>query len=63
MPLDFIDRTSLIGPRDRIRDRLAAYADSGVTTLTVAVYAGPLEERIATVRAMPELLAEAGLAE
>lgn len=63
VPLDFIDRTSLIGPRDRIRDRLAAYADSGVTTLTVAVYAGPLEERIATVRAMPELLAEAGLAE
>ncbi|MFM8773293.1 MAG: LLM class F420-dependent oxidoreductase [Actinomycetota bacterium] len=63
VPLDFIDRTSLIGPRDRIRDRLAAFADSGVTTLTVAVYAGPLEERIATVRAMPELLAEAGLAE
>lgn len=63
VPLDFIDRTSLIGPRDRIRDRLAAYADSGVTTLSVAVYAGPLEERLATVRAMPELLAEAGLAE
>ena len=50
-------------PLDRIRDRLAAYADSGVTTLSVAVYAGPLEERLATVRAMPELLAEAGLAE
>ena len=63
VPLDFIDRTSLIGPRDRIRDRLATYADSGVTTLSVAVYAGPLEERLATVRAMPELLAEAGLAE
>ena len=63
VPLDFIDRTSLIGPRDRIRDRLVAYADSGVTTLSVAVYAGPLEERLATVRAMPELLAEAGLAE
>ena len=63
VPLDFIDRTSLIGPRDRIRDRLAAYADSGVTTLSVAVYAGPLDERLATVRALPELLAEAGLAE
>ena len=63
VPLDFIDRTSLIGPRDRIRDRLAAYADSGVTTLSVAVYAGPIEERLATVRALPELLAEAGLAE
>lgn len=63
VPLDFIDRTSLIGPRDRIRDRLVAYADSGVTTLSVAVYAGPLDERLATVRALPELLAEAGLAE
>ncbi|MGI9197611.1 MAG: LLM class F420-dependent oxidoreductase [Candidatus Nanopelagicales bacterium] len=62
VPLDFIDRTALIGPRDRIRDRLAAFADAGVTTLTVAIYAGSLEDRLATVRAMPELLAEAGLA-
>ena len=62
VPLDFIDRTSLIGPRDRIRDRLAAYADSGVTTLTVAIYAGDMQERLSTLRAMPELLAEAGLA-
>lgn len=62
VPLDFIDRTSLIGPRDRIRDRLAAYADSGVTTLSVAIYAGDMQERLSTLRAMPELLAEAGLA-
>lgn len=62
VPLDFIDRTALIGPRDRIRDRLAAFADAGVTTLTVAVYAGSLEDRLSTVRAMPELLADAGLA-
>ena len=62
VPFEFIDRTSLIGPRDRIRDRLRDYAASGVTTLTVAVYAGDLEQRLATVRAMPELLAEAGLA-
>lgn len=62
VPLDFIDRTSLIGPRDRIRDRLAAYADSGVTTLSVAIYAGDLQQRLETVRAIPELLAEAGLA-
>ena len=62
VPMEFIDRTSLIGPAERIRDRLGAYADAGVTTLTVAVYSGDIEERLATVRRMPELLAEAGLA-
>lgn len=62
VPFDFIDNTSLIGPRDRIRDRLQAYADSGVTTLTIASYAGSIEERVATVRAMAEILQESGLA-
>ena len=63
VPLEFIDKTSLIGPPDRIKDRLGAYADSGVTTLTIAVYAGDLEERLNTVRKMAELMDQAGLAE
>ncbi len=63
VPLDFIDKTALIGTRDRVRDRLQAYADSGVTTLTVATYAGSLEERIATLRTMVEVVEQAGLAE
>lgn len=63
VPFDFIDRTSLIGPRDRIRDRLQAYADAGVTTLTVATYAPTLDERLATIRTMVEVMDEAGLAE
>lgn len=63
VPFEFIDRTALIGSRDRIRDRLAAYADAGVTTLSVATYAASLAERARTVRLMPELLAEAGLAQ
>ena len=62
VPQEFIDRTSLIGPRDRVRDRLAAYASSGVTTLTIATYAGTLDERIATLRTMAEVLDESGLA-
>ena len=61
VPMEFIDRTSLIGPRDRIRERLSAYAEAGVTTLTIAVYAGDLEERMATVRTMAEVLDESGL--
>lgn len=62
VPLDFIDKTSLIGPRDRIKERLHAYNDAGVTTLTVATYAASLEERLNVVRTMAELVEEAGLA-
>jgi F420-dependent oxidoreductase-like protein len=62
VPEEFIDRTSLIGPRDRVRDRLAAYADAGVTTLTIATYAPSLEERLMTLRTMAEVLDESGLA-
>lgn len=62
VPLDFIDKTSLIGPPERIKERLHAYADAGVTTLTVATYAGSLTERVATVRKIAELVEQAGLA-
>ncbi|MDP1876396.1 MAG: LLM class F420-dependent oxidoreductase [Actinomycetota bacterium] len=62
VPLEFIDRTSLIGPRDRVRDRLSAFADAGVTTLTVAAYDGDLQTRLATLQAMAEVLEESGLA-
>ncbi len=62
VPLEFIDRTTLIGPRERIRDRLAAYAESGVTTLSVAVHGGGREQRLHTVRTLAEVLDESGLA-
>ena len=62
VPFEFIDRTSLIGPPDRVRDRLGAFADAGVTTLTIATYAGDLDERIATLRTMVDVLEQAGLA-
>jgi F420-dependent oxidoreductase-like protein len=61
VPFEFIDRTSLIGPPERIRDRLHAYAESGVTTLSVASYAGPLDERIAALRTVAEALSASGL--
>jgi F420-dependent oxidoreductase-like protein len=63
VPFEFIDRTSLIGPRDRIRDRLSAYAEAGVTTISVASYAGSLDERVAALRTMAEVLDESGLGE
>jgi F420-dependent oxidoreductase-like protein len=63
VPLDFIDQTSLIGPRDRIRDRMSRYAASGVTTLTIAAEGASLVERLNVVRTMAELLDESGLAD
>lgn len=63
VPEEFIDRTSLLGPPGRIRERLSAYADSGVTTLTVGASVGTLEQRIGTVRAMSEILSASGLGE
>ncbi len=63
VPFEFMDRTALLGPRDRVRDRLSAYADAGVTTLTLGLYAGSLEERLHTLREMVEILDESGLGE
>ena len=63
VPAEFIDQTSLIGPAERIRDRFHAFAESGVTTLTVATYAGSLEDRIATLRTVADALEASGLAE
>jgi F420-dependent oxidoreductase-like protein len=63
VPFEFIDRTSLIGPVERIADRLPAYADAGVTTLSVATYAPTLDQRVATLRTMVDAVERAGLAE
>src|SRR5450631_4447832 len=43
VPMEFIDQTSLLGPKERIADGIAAYAAAGVTTLTVSCQAGSLE--------------------
>ena len=62
VPLEFIDRTSLIGPPERIRDRMHAHAEAGVTTLTVQPLASTLEARLATVRQVAEAFDASGLA-
>jgi F420-dependent oxidoreductase-like protein len=61
VPFELIDATSLIGPPARIRDRLAAYAQAGVTTLSVAPIGqdGPAREQ--TLRTVAEALDGAGL--
>jgi F420-dependent oxidoreductase-like protein len=63
VPFEFIDQTSLIGPPERIRDRLSAYAEAGVTTLSVGTYAPTLDERVATLRTVADALEASGLGE
>jgi F420-dependent oxidoreductase-like protein len=62
VPFDYVDQTSLLGNKDRIADRLQAYADSGVTTLSITPWAPTHEGRLETLRTVVEALAKAGLA-
>jgi alkanesulfonate monooxygenase SsuD/methylene tetrahydromethanopterin reductase-like flavin-dependent oxidoreductase (luciferase family) len=61
VPLDFIDRTSLIGPVDRIAERMQALAASGVTTVNVSSYGGSLDERLSTLRSLADALDKSGV--
>ncbi len=62
VPQEFIDRTALIGSRARIRDRLARYAESGVTTLSVAPEGPTLDARLRVLRCLADLVGENGTA-
>ena len=57
LPDDLIDMVSLCGPREVVRDRIAAFRDAGVGTLMVMPMAFAREERIAQLRAVAELAA------
>jgi F420-dependent oxidoreductase-like protein len=55
LPTELIDLVSLVGPADRVRERLRAYADAGVGTLGVSPMAWTREERIKQLRLVAEL--------
>jgi F420-dependent oxidoreductase-like protein len=57
IPDELIDMVSLCGPRDVIRDRLAAFRDAGVGTLMVSPMAFTAEDRTAQLQAVAELAA------
>ncbi|MDP9444006.1 MAG: LLM class F420-dependent oxidoreductase [Actinomycetota bacterium] len=60
VPLDFVDETSLLGPRQRITERLHDFADAGVTTLTVSPFAPTLAAKLQQLRVVAEALAASG---
>ncbi len=63
VPREFVDQTALIGPADRIAERLHRYAEAGVTTVNVAPVGDSLEDRLGTIRLMRELLDREGLSD
>jgi alkanesulfonate monooxygenase SsuD/methylene tetrahydromethanopterin reductase-like flavin-dependent oxidoreductase (luciferase family) len=54
VPDELVRNVSLVGPRGFVRERLAAYAEAGVTTLLVHPLSGDRRE---SVRFVEELLA------
>lgn len=57
IPNELIDMVSLCGPRDVVRDRLAAFRDAGVGTLMVTPMAFTRDDRIEQLRLVAELAA------
>ena len=55
LPGELIDTVSLVGPADRVRERIAVYRDAGVGTLMVSPMAWTFEDRLAQLRAVAEL--------
>ena len=62
VPLEFVDRTSLLGPPERIADRLVELAEAGVTTVAAAPYGATTEARIDSLRVLAGAVERAGLA-
>jgi len=52
VPAELIDAVALVGPRERVRERLTIWRDSPATTLNLTVF------DVETLRTMVELAAE-----
>lgn len=63
VPMEFIDRTSLLGPVDRIAGRMRDYASSGVTTLSVSLFVGDVQDGVRTLRAVKDAFDKSGVGE
>jgi F420-dependent oxidoreductase-like protein len=56
LPPELIDMTTLVGPRDRIAERLERYREAGVGTLVVSPSGFSPEQRADTLRTLAELV-------
>jgi F420-dependent oxidoreductase-like protein len=56
LPAELIDKTALVGPVDRVKERLELYRDAGVGTLITTPMALDMEGRSKMMRALADLL-------
>lgn len=63
VPQEFIERTSMIGPKERIVERIREYAAAGVTTLSVSLFVADRESGIDQLRTLAEAYEASGVAE
>jgi F420-dependent oxidoreductase-like protein len=61
VPFEFLDQTCLLGPKQRITDRLPAFAEAGVTTLSVSCFGATLRDRMDTLHTMAAALDASGV--
>ncbi|MCP2180298.1 putative F420-dependent oxidoreductase, Rv3520c family [Prauserella alba] len=61
VPAEFLDATSLLGPKERIAERLTAFAEAGATTVNLSPFVAP-EQGADTLRTAVEALELAGVA-
>ena len=62
VPQEFIQRTSIIGNKIQIKERIRQYAAAGVRTLSVSPYTGDLRSGIDTLRVVAEAYEKSGVA-
>jgi F420-dependent oxidoreductase-like protein len=63
VPVELIDQTSLLGPPDRLVERLRDFADAGVTTLNVSLFEPNPDKRIEVLRRVSDSLEASGRAD
>jgi F420-dependent oxidoreductase-like protein len=56
LPAELIDKTALVGPVDRVKERLELYREAGVGTLITTPIAPDMEGRSKMMRALAELV-------
>ena len=61
VPYEFVDATALLGPKERIAEKMQVLAASGVTTLTVSPFGATQADKIAGLRTAVEALEAAGV--
>lgn len=60
VPFEFVDSVSLLGPPDRVAERMAAYARAGVTTLALSPVGSDPAARRASVQVAAEAIGLVG---